>query len=548
MRLVDRVPAFDPEGGRYGLGIIRAEADIDPEAWFLTCHFMDDMVMPGTLMYECCAHTLRIFIQRMGWVTSSEKVRYEPVPGVASRLKCRGPVTPATRRVIYQVDIKQIGYRPRPFVIADAQMFADGRHIVMFKDISIQMTGVSGEEIDAFWSRRIQPRATERPVFDFHRLLEFSQGLPSRAFGRVYRPFDDKRFIARLPRPPYLFIDRIVRAEPDPWVLAPGGWSTAHYEVRPDAWYFAANRTPTAPFCVLLEVALQPCGWLAAYMGSALRSDKDLRFRNLGGQAAVHQDVLCEPGLLTTRVRLTKVSEAADMIIETFDFEVLKEDQPVYTGNTYFGFFTPQALARQTGIEQAEYMGVDANESQTEAKQPVSLPLKHPLTPDEAAAHSDCRRLSGLKMPAGALRMLDFIDIDEPGGGPDGLGFIRGRKRVDPSEWFFDAHFYQDPVWPGSLGIEAFYQLLKTIACRRWRHLAESHRFSLVAGTAHQWKYRGQVIPANKSVTVEAAVTAIKDTGVPGIWADGILSVDGLVIYEMKNFGLQLVPGNGGSV
>ena len=27
------------------------------------------------------------------------------------------------------------------------------------------------------------------------------------------------------------------------------------------------------PFAVLLEVALQPCGWLAAYMGSALTSD-----------------------------------------------------------------------------------------------------------------------------------------------------------------------------------------------------------------------------------------------------------------------------------
>ena len=30
------------------------------------------------------------------------------------------------------------------------------------------------------------------------------------------------------------------------------------------------------PFCILLEIALQPCGWLAAYMGSALKSDQDL--------------------------------------------------------------------------------------------------------------------------------------------------------------------------------------------------------------------------------------------------------------------------------
>ena len=68
MTLVHRVPHLDPAGGRFGLGLIRAEADIDPDDWFMTCHFVDDRVMPGTLMYECCLHTLRIYLMRMGWV------------------------------------------------------------------------------------------------------------------------------------------------------------------------------------------------------------------------------------------------------------------------------------------------------------------------------------------------------------------------------------------------------------------------------------------------------------------------------------------------
>ncbi len=46
---------------------------------------------------------------------------------------------------------------------------------------------------------------------------------------------------------------------------------------------------PVMPFAVLLEVALQPCGWLAAYLGSALTSPVDLSFRNLGGTA----ELLC---------------------------------------------------------------------------------------------------------------------------------------------------------------------------------------------------------------------------------------------------------------
>ena len=106
--MIDRILDLDPDGGRYGLGMIQAEADIHPDDWFLTCHFVDDMVMPGTLMYECCAHTLRVLMQRMGWVTDKPGVYYEPVVGVASILKCRGPVTPETRQVIYEVEINEI--------------------------------------------------------------------------------------------------------------------------------------------------------------------------------------------------------------------------------------------------------------------------------------------------------------------------------------------------------------------------------------------------------------------------------------------------------
>ena len=68
-------------------------------------------------------------------------------------------------------------------------------------------------------------------------------------------------------------------------MLEAGRRAVAEYDVPPDAWYFAANRSERMPFTVLLEIALQPCGWLAAYCGSALTSPDDLRFRNLGGKA-----------------------------------------------------------------------------------------------------------------------------------------------------------------------------------------------------------------------------------------------------------------------
>src|SRR5918993_1511529 len=56
--------------------------------------------------------------------------------------------------------------------------------------------------------------------------------------------------------------------------------------------------------------------------------------------------------------------------------------------------------------------------------------------------------------PDDPLRMMDEIVSFVPDGGPKGIGFIEGRKKVRPDEWFFKAHFHQDPVWPGSLGLE----------------------------------------------------------------------------------------------
>jgi 3-hydroxymyristoyl/3-hydroxydecanoyl-(acyl carrier protein) dehydratase len=544
MRLIDRVIGLEPDGGRYGLGRIRAEADIHPDDWFLTCHFVDDMVMPGTLMYECCAHVLRVMVQRMGWVSDRPQARYEPVAGIRATLKCRGPVTPATRRVVYEVDIKELGYGPQPFAIADANMYADGHHIVRFQDMSLQLTGVTRTDIESDWERRLDADRRDTSgrqadaVFDRAHLEEFARGRPSLAFGKPYEPYDSGRFIARLPSPPYLFIDRIVRVEPDPWVLRPGGWIEAELDVTPNAWYVAAERSATVPYSVLLETALQPCGWLAAYMGSALKSEKPLHFRNLGGHATLHRAVPADVGTLRTRTRMTHVSEVADMIIEHFDFEILSARGPVYTGSTYFGFFTQAALERQGGLRDARPADLALLEPETGARGGFIFPPEPPLTPDDRNRWP----VSGMAYPSAALRMIDRIDDFSPAGGSRHLGFIRGAKDVDPQGWFFQAHFYQDPVWPGSLGLESFLQLLKFAARRRWPQLAASHRFATAIGQAHRWTYRGQILPSNCRVTVEASVTEIKEAPDPTVFAEGYLVVDGLPIYHMENFGIRLLP------
>jgi 3-hydroxymyristoyl/3-hydroxydecanoyl-(acyl carrier protein) dehydratase len=541
MRLIDRVLSLEPQGGRFGLGRIRAEADIHPDDWFLTCHFVDDRVMPGTLMYECCAHALRVLVQRMGWIINRPDVRYEPVQGIAATLKCRGPVTPATTRVVYELDVKELGCSPQPFVIADANMYADGHHIVRFSDMSMQLTGASKSEIDAFWQKRSASVTNEtKPgvLFSRDRLEEFATGRPSAAFGPPYAPFDSGRFIARLPAPPFLCVDRITRVEPPPWVVKPGGWIEAELDLRPEAWYVSAERTGDVPYSILLEAALQPCGWLAAYMGSALKSANALHFRNLGGQATLHRRLPGDAGVLRIRTRLTHASEVADMIIENFDFEIHGPEGLVYDGSTYFGFFTQAALNRQEGLREINReTGPVAGDTLT-GEPTFVFPAEAPLHPHDLQRTP----VSGLMYPAKALSMIDRIERYQPRGGIKGLGLVTGAKEVDPEEWFFKAHFHQDPVVPGSLGIESFLQLVKFAARGRWPHLADSHRFGLHTGRSHRWTYRGQVLPSNRRVTVEASVTEVIESPHPALIAEGFLVVDGLPIYRMEEYGIELVP------
>jgi 3-hydroxymyristoyl/3-hydroxydecanoyl-(acyl carrier protein) dehydratase len=527
MNLVHRINELDPKGGRYGKGWIRGEADIHPDDWHLVCHFKDDNVMPGTLMYECCLHTMRVLLMRLGIVGDAAKCVHEPVAGVKSKLKCRGQVLAHTKKVHYEISIKELGYNPAPYAIADALMFSDGKPIVHITDMSLQLTGATRPELEALRlstksdqseNGDKSPRGKRKPLFDHERILQYAIGKPSEAFGTPYEIFDEDRIIARLPGPPYQFLDRIVDIQGcKPFELAAGGRIEAEYDVPRDAWYFKSHRQATMPFAILLEAALQPCGWFAAYLGSALTSPIDLKFRNLGGTATQHREVTPKSGTLRTSIAMTKVAQAGGMIIQNYSMKVRDDKGLVYEGVTEFGFFTAEALGSQLGIRGAKLYAPSA-EHLTTAIRP-SLEDLRPYLPDPM------------------LLMLDEVEL-YPEAGAKRLGFVKGRRKVNPSEWFFKAHFYQDPVCPGSLGLESFVELLKAFAATKWPSKTSRYE-TMVLGKPHTWLYRGQYTPVNKQVEVQAVITSIEEAS-KTVVADGFLTVDGLTIYSMKDFSLRL--------
>jgi 3-hydroxymyristoyl/3-hydroxydecanoyl-(acyl carrier protein) dehydratase len=124
---------------------------------------------------------------------------------------------------------------------------------------------------------------------------------------------------------------------------------------------------------------------------------------------------------------------------------------------------------------------------------------------------------------------------------------VRTSKDVVLADWFFKAHFFRDPVQPGSLGIEAMIQALQFAAAFDdvASHLRAPRFEALALGRPLTWKYRGQVVPKNHLIQVEAEVTDVirGDDGSVTVVGDGALWVDGLRIYLAKGLAIRAVEG-----
>jgi hypothetical protein len=89
--------------------------------------------------------------------------------------------------------------------------------------------------------------------------------------------------------------------------------------------------------------------------------------------------------------------------------------------------------------------------------------------------------------------------------------------------------------------LESLLQLLKVFAEARWGFDARVAFDSPGLGAEHGWTYRGQITPASRLVTTQAWITGVDDAR-RRVTADGLLAVDGKVIYQMTGYTLDARP------
>ncbi|MGN6516884.1 MAG: 3-hydroxyacyl-[acyl-carrier-protein] dehydratase FabA [Rhizomicrobium sp.] len=138
------------------------------------------------------------------------------------------------------------------------------------------------------------------------------------------------------------------------------------------------------------------------------------------------------------------------------------------------------------------------------------------------------------KLPLPPMLMFDRItNISDKGGSAD-KGEIAAELDINPGLWFFQCHFQNDPVMPGCLGLDAMWQMVGFFLA--WMGGPGKGR-ALGVGEV---KFSGMVLPSNKLVSYYIDLKrVIMRKLVLGI-ADGIMKVDGKVIYEAKDLRVGL--------
>jgi 3-hydroxyacyl-[acyl-carrier protein] dehydratase/trans-2-decenoyl-[acyl-carrier protein] isomerase len=138
------------------------------------------------------------------------------------------------------------------------------------------------------------------------------------------------------------------------------------------------------------------------------------------------------------------------------------------------------------------------------------------------------------QLPLPPMLMFDRIAHISLQGGEHKKGEVIAELDVSPALWFFDCHFENDPVMPGCLGLDAMWQLVGFYL--GWAGSPGRGR-ALGAGEV---KFSGQVTPKNKLITYRISMKRVIQRKLNMGIADGVMEVDGRVIYTASNLRVGL--------
>ncbi len=545
IRMIDEIPSIDRLGGSRGFGELIATRAVDANGWYF--HGALDGAMPATLLVAGATQLLQVYLMYSGLHLVFPDGEFQPAFDIPARVEILEQVTARTRTITYRADITDSALLPRPNVVADLTVYADGRPVLRITDLAVQARekpgtpiGPDADGVMPFLGRRNHAGEATHSN-EFHLALAGDGKFAAAMGSELSAATGVGNRVPRTPGGDYQRFDRIQQFRGTPGVFDDDALLVTEYDSAPEWWYYHDNGSTTMPNFIYQEIALQSSLLLGYLLGGPLLfPEDDLFVRNLDGYATLTRPVDLRGKTIRHETVLKTHLPGSGVLLQRFGFRLFTDGELFYEGQTMYGYFPGEWLKHQRGMDGGRYRPSWLEEN-------PNPPGAHSLSIRSDDRWRRPQPGTGLRLADGRLRLVDEVTV-APDGGVFGKGYVHGVRAVDPSDWYFDVHNDLDKVMPGTLGIESLVQALQIFVLDAG--LAADMgpvRFEAPVGVQVRWTYRGQVEIHDKQMSFDLSIKEIRrEPGRLLVVADANVWKPGLRIYEVNDVAVEVRPSGQG--